>query len=412
MATALVAARTGAETLLLEKESNPGGNVTQAYVHTICGLFELSEDHPEYLHTGLPEALSRQLIRDGFGGDPEAVGKVFVQPIFPERLGQYLRKHLRDVPNLDCEFNTAVRGVTPGEKEVELTVEDTGAHKQTQRTATNVVDASGDAVSESSGESGDTDRGNLQLPSLIFIVEGVDDDLASGYGKLRLTREVASGVKEGELPEGCESILVRPGRESGQAYVTLNIPRDMAGTYDPFDPEALARFEEEARRRAALVVGYLRESREELSGLTVSQFPERIGVRETRRVNTRYTMTEEDVLEGCSFEDAVTQSAWPIELWQEYTDADFEYPEGPVDVPLDALVAERSNRIGTAGRCLGATHRAAGSLRVLGTALATGQAIGVAGGLASESDQPLATVEPELVRSTIKNLNWNESLWD
>ena len=57
--------------------------------------------------------------------------------------------------------------------------------------------------------------------------------------------------------------------------------------------------------------------------------------------------------------------------------------------------------LGMAGRCLSATHEALGALRVIGTALATGEAIGVAAAIAARERTPLASVDPESVRERI-----------
>ena len=51
-----------------------------------------------------------------------------------------------------------------------------------------------------------------------------------------------------------------------------------------------------------------------------------------------------------------------------------------------------------AGRCLSASHEALGALRVLGTALATGEAIGLAAALAAERGCALAEIKPSEVR--------------
>lgn len=408
VSAALSAARSGADTVLFEKQSEPGGNVTQAFVHTICGLFEIDTDDPEYVHEGFPVELSRRLIDDGLAREPENVGRVFVQPMFPENMGNYLVDYLRDRDRLDLRLDRSVTAVESSDDSLRVTVENENTGEESELRTKFLIDASGDAVTEPDDRCREVETDKLQLPSLIFLVEGMDESLTAGYGKLRLNRSVATGVKEGELPAGCESILVRPGREAGQAYVTLNLPRGMVGRYDPFDRDVLREFEAEARRRAALIVGYLRDQREELTDLSISQFPDRIGIRETRRVETRYTITEKDVLEGRSFDDEVTRSAWPIELWQKYTDAEFQYPDGPVGIPLRALVADRHPRIGVAGRCLGATHRAAGALRVLGTALATGQAIGTAAVTALDSDETLGTVDSSTVRDRIQSFDYEQ----
>jgi hypothetical protein len=56
-----------------------------------------------------------------------------------------------------------------------------------------------------------------------------------------------------------------------------------------------------------------------------------------------------------------------------------------------------------AGRCLSASHEAHGALRVIGTALATGEAIGVAAALAADAGATLAEVDPAAVRARIRD---------
>jgi hypothetical protein len=107
------------------------------------------------------------------------------------------------------------------------------------------------------------------------------------------------------------------------------------------------------------------------------------------------------VLEGRRRDDEVALSGWPIELWQDHRRARFEHPAAPCSVPLGALVSRSHPGLGAAGRCLSATHEAHGALRVIATALATGEAIGVAAALAADAGVALAAVEPARVRARI-----------
>jgi hypothetical protein len=106
-----------------------------------------------------------------------------------------------------------------------------------------------------------------------------------------------------------------------------------------------------------------------------------VGVRESRRLIGRYQLTREDVLTGRTFDDAVARASWPIELWQDgQLGATYEYLEDgqTYEIPLRSLQARDIENLFVAGRCMSATHEALGSARVIGTCLATGDAVGMA----------------------------------
>lgn len=58
-------------------------------------------------------------------------------------------------------------------------------------------------------------------------------------------------------------------------------------------------------------------------------------------------------------------------------------------IPYAALLPEELENIAAAGRCISATHEAAGSFRVMPTCMGIGQAAGVAAALARRADSRL-----------------------
>ncbi|MFI5315828.1 MAG: FAD-dependent oxidoreductase, partial [Myxococcota bacterium] len=229
-------------------------------------------------------------------------------------------------------------------------------------------------------------------------IEGVDTSQIAGFARLRLGAALASAVRAGELPHGADAIVVRASGREGEVFATLNLPRPEAGTWAPLDAECLARLESSGRVAAEAIARFLRETRPAFVRARLAEHPQRLGVRETRRVRGIERLTADDVLSGRRREDEVALSTWPIELWQDHRRPVFEQPVGPCSVPLGALVSRTHPRLGMAGRCLSATHEAHGALRVIGTALATGQAIGRAAALAADSGKALAEIAPAAIR--------------
>ncbi len=403
IAAGVAAARLGARVLLLERDAALGGNASQAFVHTICGLYRSAEEGEAQLaHPGFPGRFAAALRAGGAAGDPERAGRVWVLPTHPPRIPEVAAELCAATPRLEVRTGCPVVGA--------LLASEAGAPQQLELgdgrriSAAIVLDTSGDAAAAALGKADVEGAGPdaLQLPSFIFRMAGVDTREIRGFGRLRVTHAVAGAARSGELPSGCESVLVRPALVAGEVYVTLNLPRP-AG-FDPLDPRQLAALEAQARDGAGRLADFLRRTRPAFRESRILALPARIGIRETRRVAGRATPSGADVLEGREPLDSVTVSTWPIELWSDHRRPVFEYPLQPCGIPLGALVSRSHPGLGMAGRCLSASHEALGALRVIGTALATGEAAGVAAALAAGRGQALSAIEAREVREAILRL--------
>jgi hypothetical protein len=405
IAAALCAAVRGARTVLLEREPTLGGNVANAYVHTICGLYSVdAAGNCEFVNPGFPARLARALAAGGGAGAPERVGRVAVLPIDPAAFAAHLEGERRGVPNLSCVLRAPLRSadlaVTDGGSSF-LTYEHQGLRCELE--AGVVIDASGDGDVAALGQASFalSPGGELQAISFIFEVMGVVAGSFSGFSRLQLSALCARAARAGDLPAGCESVLVRPGRAPDRVYVTLNLPNERGAARDLLDPRQLGELRAEAAARAVALLAFLRAAHPAFARADAGAWPRRVGVRETRRLVGEHVITEDEILEGRRCQDEVALSSWPIELWVDHRRAHFSYPTGPSGIPLGALRSRSHPELAMAGRCLSATHAALGSLRVIGTALATGEAAGVAAALACDSRRSLRAVGASAVRASI-----------
>jgi hypothetical protein len=403
VAAALAASGLGARTLLAEAAEALGGNASGAFVHTICGLYEAADaGAPRAANEGFPMRFTAELAQAGGAGPPERVGRLWVVPTDPPAIASHAARTCAARRQLtarsDCRLVSA-----------DLTRDARGASRlalESERgrasvSADVVIDASGDGALAALGgadaeTSPDTER---QLPSYIARVAGVPAEDLAGFGRLRLTVAVAGAARRSRLPAGCESILLRPASKPGEGYLTLNVSREEVAAAAGPDPGAWRRaIEVRARAHVEAIVAHLRETRAGYAECRVIAWPRRLGVREGARLAGLVSLDEAHVLGGRRRDDEVARSCWPIELWHDHRAARFAYPSGAASVPLGALISRSHPRLGMAGRCVSASHAALGALRVLGTALATGEAIGIAAALAAERRCALAAVAPRDVR--------------
>jgi len=404
IAAALSASASGARTLLCERDATLGGNATQALVHTICGLYLQDTDEAQPVHPGLPTRLARELERVPGAAEPERAGRVHYLPIRPPVFGELAAAACAKAAGLVVRTDTALVAAELGDGPREasaLRLRD--ASGEWRALASAVVDTSGEAAAAALGgaDTDMADAGRLQRPSYIFRLVDVEGAAFAGFERVRLSASVAREARSGGLPPECESLVVRGDGQPGSLYATLTIPPLEGRELAPLDAGHLEALRAHAHGLAEAVVAHLRAHRPGFARARVADWPTRVGVRESRRIVGRDVLDREDVLRGRSDPDEVALSTWPIELWEDHRRPRYEYPDGPCSIPLGALVSRSHPMLGAAGRCLSATHEALGALRVIGTALATGEAIGVAAALATDAGTSLGKVSAAEVRRRI-----------
>jgi len=407
VSAALASARSGARVVLIERGDALGGVVTHSLVHTICGLYLPSRDGtPEHTHPGFPRLFARMLgERGGTGSVGRAHDAVYLQvePAAVTLLFEDL---------CDRQAGLAIlRGTTLTQADLALGNEDSRLRVRRGEVdrdidAGVVVDCSGDAAAAALGGADTLQEPGerVQYPSYIFRLDGVDSAALDPLECARTSAVIARAARNGRIPAAAESVLLRPGVDSGSLYLTLNVDKPNAERFDPLDEQALAALTRSCSETASALLVFLVAERSPFARARLGRCARRLGVRESRRVAGRIVMTGDDVRSGRKRDDEACRSSWPIELWTSHRRLRFERVDAACSIALGALQSRSHPRLAMAGRCLSADHEALGALRVIATAMAAGEAAGVNAALAADGSVALADIQAATIRDAVAAL--------
>ncbi len=358
---AAAAARSGASTLLIERYAFLGGNGTAGLMTCYNGF--RNQRPPEALQTvkGIPADYIAELVRQGgiaeddpypkskhdtakgdlpycIGFDPEAAKIASLNLLKKE--GVTLRLHSWVVgPMLD---GARVTGVIVESKSGRQAI-----------AADIVIDATGDgdiAARAGAPFMGPADKGDRMGMSLMYILGGLPAN----------SKDFAGGIRLGDR-------VVKWGPGFGG---------------DGLDVENLTKAEVESRLKLwdqvqSLKKGSGRES------VYLSQIATGIGVRETRRIQGEYTVTEQDAINGTHFPDVVAISSNPM---PSYHGQRFFFAHEGFDIPYRSLVPKKVEGLVLTGRCISCEQGPFQSARSMAPAMAVGHASGCAAALAAKGN--------------------------
>jgi len=266
-----------------------------------------------------------------------------------------------------------------------------GAHTVHARS---FVDASGDCdlacfggASTRYGNHGDVNLGTLgtRFGGIALDIQVSADMLVQAVGAAR-----ARGL--GPITKDRSVVARLPGSGDVVCYLA-------SADYDPRDNASLSRAEMLGREQAWVYLEILRSIPGCERAYLVSSGPD-FGTRESRHINSVRQLTWQDVTNQVSQPDTIALGAWGVEWHDRNTFAStMQLPPngGAYDIPLRCLISADTANLFAAGRTADGDKQAGASMRVMGTAFATGQAAGVAAANLADS----GVVDPADIRKTL-----------
>lgn len=423
VSAAIAAARTGADTLLVERYGALGGNLT-------IGLLEASmsfhDRKGKQVIGGIPDEIIQRLKAAGgtMGHVEDDVGYCgTVTPYDPEELKMVCLEMAQEAGVRLLLHSWVVRAVRDGSRLAGILVENKSGRQGVWGQV--FVDCSGDAdVAALAGVEflkGREQDGLTQPMSILFKVGNVNIDGILSYvaqnledfrmGKspeqLRLSpaihlwgfgRILEAGYVRGILPfqRSEMHVLILPDRKEA----IINATR-VAG--DGTRAEDLTRAEIVLRRQVKALVGYLSGACPGFERSYLMTTAMGVQVRETRRIVGEYTLTGEDVVQGSRFPDAVVQNDFPIDLHMpDGKGMEGRLTESTHEIPYRCLVPKSVDGILVAGRCVSASREALGAIRLTAPAMAMGHAAGTAAALSVRMGCSPRGLDVNLLRAELR----------
>jgi len=417
LAAALAAARCGVEVTLLERFGCFGGNITVVGVEGFAwyrheqtveagGIGREFEDRAKAMGAAVPESQSLSYELDSEGFKLVADHLVEEAGIHPMLHRQFVAPIVED---------GAITGVIVESK----------AGREAIR-ARRVIDATGDAdVAHRAGApTHKTPVEDMQAASVMFHIAGVDKaafmagvkadpqtykDWSSGEWEVEtsgkeddmyspfLGKPFEQAIRDGLIPKHLNTIGGTWGAVHDSGEMTYMNLIHLAGA-DGIDPDSLTRFEIEGRRQAMHAIDALRAYTPGCGTARLRNFGMSIGIRDTRKIDAVYNMTETDVRHEGRFEDSI--GIYP-EFIDGYGVLILPTTGRYMQIPYRSLLPKGIANLLVAGRATGGDRIAHAATRNMACCTVAGQGAGVAAALSVKLGKPLDELAMTQVQSTL-----------
>ncbi|WP_343081414.1 FAD-dependent oxidoreductase [Ostreiculturibacter nitratireducens] len=423
LAAALAAARAGADVCLVERFGCFGGNITVVGVEGFAwyrheetveadGIGREFEERAKAMGAAVPESqsLSYELDSEGFK---------LVADALVEEAGIH--------PMLHRQF---VAPVMEDDRIAGIIVESKAGREAVL--ARVVIDATGDAdVAHRAGAATrKTPAEQMQAASVMFHLAGVDkaafmaevkadpqtykdwstgewsvetdgkeDDMFSPF----LKKPFARAIEEGLIPKHLNTIAGTWGAMHDTGELTYMNLVHLAGI-DGTDPDSMTKGEIEGRRQAMLAIEALRRFMPGCKGVRLRNFGMTIGIRDTRKLDAVYNMTETDVRHEGRFEDTI--GIYP-EFIDGYGILIIPTTGRYMHIPYRSMLPKGVRGLLVTGRAIGGDMVAHAATRNMACCAVAGQGAGVAAALAARNGRDvrevdMGAVQAELVRQGVR----------
>jgi hypothetical protein len=385
---AVAAARTGAQTLLVERMGFAGGFFTAVIGSAFDGFIDLRTGRPavggvvfEMLdRMGILQGRDPHSVQFTYNGEISSVAEAsdaIVPRTEPERFKKAADDILTDA-GVQILYHTQVADAVTRDGRIEAVIVSNkrGLVAIAPRV---VIDATGDADIAAWAGAPYEVNDPIQPMSLHFRLIDVHAPADMALRE-RCTRLFQQAHRDGLLPNFGGPWPAR-FMDHDLYFNTIRVPGNMT------DPDDWTRAEIQGRRDAWTMFHLLKDHLPEFASSYLMATGPTAGARESRRIVGEAILTEDDVWHARRQPDVVVLGAGKLDRHgNEAATQHHEYHVEPYDIAYRTLIPKGLDNLLVAGRCHSATSAALASSRLTATAMGMGQAAGTAAALACRAD--------------------------
>ncbi|PKL13948.1 MAG: hypothetical protein CVV52_03915 [Spirochaetae bacterium HGW-Spirochaetae-8] len=417
---ALAAARVpGISVALIEKFGHLGGTMSMG--GPIMGFYGPER---KKIVSGIGEEIIEQLVADG--DSPGHIVYPRWNSFTPFNVESYKRLVLQNVvrANITLFLHSLVYKAEVKNDRINA-VWLTNGEEELRISGSVFIDATGDAVLAAKTPCEFIKPEYLQAGSQMIRLGGFDKEKFVHF--VSQHPEEARGFKEGwsvELLEANKYIafcgffsLLKEGNDLhdlglNREFVCFNTiePKDaivmVASRADAFWPmsiQELTNAEVQTREQDAKLVKLLRKNIPGFENIFVLSTSHQIGVRETRRIQGVYTLTEQDALESRFFDDTIALSGYPMDVhYSGKNNNRFTLLKRSFFVPYGTMYSPKVKNLLMAGRSISCDNAVFGSTRIQSVCMATGHAAGLAAAQACLHSNDVGSIDTNQLREELR----------
>ena len=404
-AAALAAGRQGLKVLLVEATGSLGGSATMALVNPFMNSFTKIVKDGETKQLWLSDGIFREM-REDLNTD-EVYGFSDTNRIFHEETMKVLYDRKMAAAGVTVLFHATLCGVERDGRMLKSVSFATVGGIYTF-SADTYIDATGDAnlaaMANSPYRLGRESDSRCQPMTLCFRMGNVDTDV---FWEKSTRNEINALYQkfqaEGKIKNPRENVLVFHSRVRNMVH--FNTTRVIK--LNPTDPFERSRAEAEAREQVVEMVNFLKSNFEVFKNADLVMTAPEIGVRESRMIDARHVLTQEDLVEAVKFDDAIAAGNYDIDIHSPdgTGTSHYYFPDGVYyTIPYRSLQPKDLDNMLVAGRCIGATHEAQASIRIMPICMCTGEAAGIAAAIAKEDGVTVGNADAQKIRARLREV--------
>ena len=223
---------------------------------------------------------------------------------------------------------------------------------------------------------------------------GKEDEMFSPF----LRKPFEQAREAGLIPEHLDTIAGTWGALYDSGDLTyLNLVHLLG--YDGTNPDDLTRGEMEGRKQAMLAIAALKQYTPGCENAKLRNFGMTLGIRDTRKINSAYNMTEHDVREQGRFDDSV--GIFP-EFIDGYGILVLPTTGRYFHLPYRTLIPKSVENLICAGRITGGDRVSHAATRNMMCCAVTGQAAGTAAALSVKRDEAFEDLSVSALQGELK----------